>query len=193
MGYALVTPPATEPVTLAEAKLQCRVTANDEDATITALIVAAREHCENQTGRSFITQTWRADFVRFPCAGAPFRLPKGPVQSVSSVKYYDDFGADTTLDASGYHLDLTGQLAKLWLAVDEVWPTIQVQSNAVRIEYVAGYGAAAAVPQAIKQAMLLLIDHWFENRGAVSFGNTPEEIPLAVSALLGGLTVQSLA
>lgn len=187
MGYVLVTPPALEPVTLAEAKLWCRVDGTDEDTLITSLIVAAREACEAETGLSFITQTWRADFSHFPCVGQALRLPHGPVQSITSVYYYDDQGVDTLLAASGYEVDLTNQMTRIWLAPDEVWPSIEVQANAIRVTYVAGFGAAAtAVPARAKLAMQAAVTFWYDNRGQVG------ELG-AIKGLLVPMTVQSLA
>ena len=193
MGYALVTPPALEPLTLAEAKVHCRVDDTSEDDLLTALIVAARKHCENYTGASFVTQTWRADFWRFPCYRGSLRLPHGPVQSITSISYYDDLGVDTVLDASDYDTDLTERLAKVWLAPDEALPAVQVQPNAVRVTYVAGFGAtAASVPQTIRQAMLLLIGQWYDNRSA-SAEKALTETPHAVAALLAGHVIPTLA
>src|SRR5262245_1528310 len=82
-GLVLVTPPAVEPLTLGEVKVHLRVdhTADDED--ISDLITAARELCEEQSGRSLATQTWRLELDRFPAWS--FRLLRGPLQSVTSI------------------------------------------------------------------------------------------------------------
>lgn len=193
MGYALVSPPASEPVELAEAKAHLRVTSSDEDDLITELIVAAREICEMTTGRSLITQTWRADFPCFPVSGEALRLPHGPVQSVTSIYYYDDTNADTLLASSVYKADLTEQLAKVRLAPDQYWPSVTRQSDAVRVTYEAGYGDDGIdVPRPILQAMLLLIGEWFRNREASS-ERVARELPFAVTSLLGRYIVRSQA
>jgi uncharacterized phiE125 gp8 family phage protein len=186
MGYVLETPPASEPITLAEAKLHCRVDGTDEDVLIASLITAARAHCENMTGSSFVTQTWRADFPGFPGARLPLRLPKGPVQSIISINYYDEQGSDTLLSSTYYNADITEQLAKVWLAPDMDWPSVEPQADAVRVTFDAGYGDADDVPQSIKQAILLLIGAWYDDR------ENPA-VPTAVSALLAPHTIRALA
>lgn len=45
--------PETEPVTLDEAKEQCRVLDDEADAQLALLIKAAREHVESYCGQSF--------------------------------------------------------------------------------------------------------------------------------------------
>jgi uncharacterized phiE125 gp8 family phage protein len=54
----------------------------------------------------------------------------------------------------------------------------------IQVTYVAGYGAAASVPQKYKQAMLLLIGHWYENRETVIVGTISGPIALAVDSLI---------
>ncbi|MCW5861278.1 MAG: head-tail connector protein, partial [Caldilineales bacterium] len=39
--------------------------------------------------------------------------------------------------------------------------------NAIHIRFEAGYGAASAVPTRYKQALKLLVGHWYENREAI--------------------------
>jgi uncharacterized phiE125 gp8 family phage protein len=187
MGYVLLSAPAIEPVTRDEAKLWCRIDGTAEQDLIDALIVASRQCVEKATRRSLISQTWRGDFPRFPCAGEYLRLAQGPVQSVTSVYYYDDQGADTLLDSAAYKLDLTEKTAKIRLAPDADWPSIEAQADAVRVTYVAGYGAAAsAVPRALRQAMLMLIAYWYDNRGG-------QAMPMAVTALIDPYVIPTLA
>ncbi len=149
--------PATEPVTLIEAKAHLGVTIEDDDTRITALIVSAREWVENETGRSLITQTWAAKFDAFPVGGI-IKLPKAPIQSVTSVAYLDENG--DTQAFTGFTLDASGE--RLHLQYGEDWPSTQDIENAVTITFVAGYGAAAAVPESIKAAMKLKIDLLFD-------------------------------
>lgn len=187
MGYVLTSAPAIEPVSRAEAKLWCKIDGTAEEDLIDALIVASRQYVEKETRRSLISQTWRGDFPRFPCAGEYLRLAQGPVQSVTSVYYYDDQGDDTLLAAATYKLDLTETIAKIRLDPDHDWPSIEAQADAVRVTYVAGYGAAAsAVPQALRQAMLMLISYWYDNRGG-------QAAPMAVAALVGPYVIPTLA
>lgn len=177
MGLTLVTAAASYPVTLAEAKAQCRVTSSDEDTKLNDFIAAATDYVEQYLGRSIISQTWRLTLDKF---SDTILLPRGPVQSVSSIKYDDANGAEQTLAGAVYTLDSASDPQWVVRNSDSSWPTINDAVNSVRIEYVAGY---AAVPASIKHAILLIIGQWYDNREAVAPSSmaTPEH---AVRALL---------
>jgi uncharacterized phiE125 gp8 family phage protein len=85
IALKLVTGPALEPVTLDEAKAQCRVDGSDEDTLITALILAAREYCQDFQNRAYITQVYDLWLDGWPNKGF-ISIPKPPLQLVSSVK-----------------------------------------------------------------------------------------------------------
>ncbi len=158
----LVTAPATSPVSLAEAKAHLRVGHTDEDTTIQTYIDAATAHLDGWTGilgRCLVTQTWRQDMRAFPVG--VLRLPFPNVQT-ASVAYTDAGG---TIQAfSGFELieDYFG--AALALADGEVWPVSGDIQDAVRVTFACGYGAAAAVPSALKAAILLHVGTLYENR-----------------------------
>jgi uncharacterized phiE125 gp8 family phage protein len=159
----VLTPPATEPLSLAEAKLHLRVDGTDEDALITALIVAARESAEHELGRALITQTLRLTLDAFPAEGG-IELLRPPVPSITQLQYVDTAGATQTLLNTAYSLDAVSQPSWLLPAYGTTWPATRAQANAVWVDYVAGYGLAAAVPQAIKQWLLLAVGDMYANR-----------------------------
>ena len=174
--------PTVEPVTAAEAKAHCRIDISTDDDLIQSLIVAARVWCEKRLGQSFITQTWRLTFDRFPCEG--FEIPNPPAISVSSITYYDTTNTLQTLSSSVYQVDSYSRPGRVGLAFAQVWPITYCRFNAVSVTYTAGYGATAAfVPQPIKQAILLLVGHWYENREAAADIQL-HDIPHAVESLL---------
>lgn len=176
MGIVVLTPAASFPVTLAEAKAQCRVLANDEDALIEGLIAAATNHAEQYCGRAFITQSF---LLALDCFTDAIVLPRGPVQSITSFQYYDAAGLLQTVDPAIYTLDNTSNPAWIVLNTGDEWPVTLEGVNTVRITFVAG---TAAAPAAVKQAILLLVGHWFQHREAV--GPAMTEVPLAVGSLL---------
>lgn len=169
----MTTQPATEPVTLEQAKLQCRVEHADEDTLITALIKSARELAEHRTGRAFITQT--CEWVLPSLDGDKIAFPVAPVQSITSIKYLDSNGVEQILPDSVYALDKTGNGKHyLRLKYGQSWPSVLSQFDAVKITFVAGYGDADDVPAAVKQWMLLAIDAYYKNRGLISDTQTYE-------------------
>lgn len=183
MFLASISPPSTEPITLGEAKAHLRVDLTDDDALITALIVAARQYAESETGRSLITQSWRLVLDGFPgsCGPAgtagpiPSLLPgnailldQAPVQSITSIQYLDTGGAWQTLPESEWVAELQSAPARITPAFGKTWPTALPQIGSVKVEFVAGYGEASAVPQGIKIWMLLRLAALYENREEVS-------------------------
>lgn len=174
MSLKLITAPAAEPVTLAEAKAHLRVDGTDDDVYITALIGAARQGAEHITERALMAQTWELALDAFE---ADIHLPRPPLASITSITYLNDGGALTTLDASAYLLDDYSEPARLLPAYGTTWPATRSQANAVLIRYVAGYASAAAVPQEIKSWMLLRIGLLYENRESAVAGVSIAELP----------------
>lgn len=175
MGYVLITPPATLAVTLAAAKEYLRILHDDEDAAIERLIAAATSHAETMTGRLIAAQTWE---YRLPSFGGAIAIEKGPVASITSVTYRDGDGVDQVLASTAYALAIDEDPQQL-LATGE-WPA---GASAVRVRYAAGFAESDPVLAAIRQAILMLVGHWFDNRSTAAAGTTTE-IPLSFDALL---------
>lgn len=181
-AYKLITAPATEPITLAEAKLYLRVDDTTEDTLISALIVAARLQVEGRTLRPLISQTW--DLILDSSdvnSSNTFYINKAPVTAISSVKYYDQNDTEQTLDVSAYQTSINSNPAKVKIIT---MPQIYERLGAMTIRFVAGYTNAAAVPQDIKQAMYFIIGHLYENRQEVVTGTQVNEMPLSAQYLL---------
>lgn len=190
MSLRLSSAPATEPVTLTEAKNHLRVDISNDDDLITALIQASREWIEKYTNSVLITQTW--EYQRDYGFPHIFRLAKNPVQSVSSITYTDGDGVTQTVTASDYVLDENQWPARVYEACSASWPTTRVERNAVKVTFVAGYGAAADVPSPIKAAILLMVGHLYENREA-SAPIVITEIPMGVKALISPYVLSEFA
>jgi uncharacterized phiE125 gp8 family phage protein len=184
-----VTPPATDPLSLAEAKAHLRATHSSEDGLIAGYILAAREFVEDATHRKLIIQT--LDYTiddGWPCVMARgyyrtrIELPVKPVASVTSISYVDSGGASQTLAADQYVVRTDGPVPYIEPAYDVSWPSVRCQSSAITIRFVAG-SALGDVPNPLMQAMRLLVAHANENREAVANG-TFIEVPLGVEAYL---------
>jgi uncharacterized phiE125 gp8 family phage protein len=178
MLVKVVTAPAFEPITLAQAKLHLREDGTEQDVFIAALIATAREVAEHETGRALATQTRERILDAFPAG--EIKLIGAPVASVVSVRYLDVGGVDTTLAAERYSLDGDSEPAWLLPAYDTDWPDSLDAANSVRVRYVCGY-AEGACPAAIRQWMLLQIGHWFASREAAS------DKPKTATPFLAGL------
>lgn len=181
--------PAVEPLTLEEAKIHLRVDDGAEDTLIESLIKAFRSSIDGKDGwlnRALITQTWDLHLDRFPAdSRTPIQIPLPPLQSVTHVKYYDADGILQTLSSANYFVDSVSEPARLFPAYNLSWPTTRERPNAVNVRFVAGYGAAAgSIPEAIRQAGLLQIGHWYANRESVAVGVSVAEMPQSVGWLL---------
>jgi uncharacterized phiE125 gp8 family phage protein len=187
MNLVIVTPPTEEPVSLANAKLQMRVDHTADDTLIGIIIAAAREQCEEISRRAFVTQTLRLSLDAWPCEENYISLPRPPLQSVTSVKYTDWNGAEYTLSAStDYLVDIDSEPGRVVLRSGAAWPgAVLCSAGAIKIIYVAGFGAATAVPKKYQQAVQILAAHFYENRETAS-PDSLSEIPFGVSALLVG-------
>lgn len=204
-ALSVVIPPAAEPVSTALAKQHLRIDQDSDDQLIAGHITAARMHAEQFLGRALLTQTllstlkwrsgdrgwWSAQVwgdVWFPARTIQeIELARSPVQSVSSVKILDTANppVTTTLDPGSakaeYIVDLAMEPARLrldWSAVGK-FETLTLPIQHVQIQFVAGYAAAASIPQPINQAILLLSAFLYERRG-----DDGGEIPEFVRSLL---------
>lgn len=178
------TPPVIEPVSLVEAKDHLRVDITDDDALIQGRLRAARRHLERRYACAFLTQTLVLTRDNFGCWNRePIKL-RSPAVSVSSVTYVDPSGSSIVWGSSNYVLVATQEPARLYPALTTVWPTTAAVPGAVKIEYVAGYTQPELVPDDMKEAVLLLLGHFYENREAVLTGSVSKEIELSLNELM---------
>lgn len=183
LSPAVTTPPSDEPVSVEEARAQCSIAADDDtfDLELGIYVQAAREQVEAYTGLKIMAQTVS---LKASCFGDLERLPTAPIASIASVKYLDTDGAEQTLDAAVYEDHLEAELQpEVRLKVNQTWPVIRQVSDAVRVSAVAGYANAAAVPAALKLAMLLMVGDWFANREDTTPGRL-ERMPNGAATLL---------
>ncbi len=175
MPAVLITPPAVEPVTLAEAKAHLYVTHIDDDALIGAYISAAREDAEHRLQRALVSQTWELALDAFP---AVIVLPMAPLSSVTSIKYLDGNGVEQTLAPAAYAVDTAAEPGAVVPAYGLAWPATRAERNAVRVRYVAGYGAdGSLVPASIKAWIKLRVGALYENRESAVAGQPIQAAP----------------
>lgn len=178
-SFRITTPPAAEPLTAAEARVELGLTEND-DARLARLIGAARQLAEAFTGRALVTQTitfqmdafpppevpwWdgvRVGSIRAFAGGAPIALPRPPLQSVTSVTYLDLSGTERTMDPTHYRVDTLAEPGRIILVPGRSWPSDAEAFANVTVRYVAGYGGPEDVPLAFVEAILAHIRETLE-------------------------------
>ena len=184
MANILLSGPSVEPITLADAKTHLRADTGAEDTLIQSLIMASRLHIEAALDLALITQSWRLRLDSWP-RSRTLILPLRPVQELITVRVHVDDDTSDTLDSGDFILDGSPNPARLVWRGSGTAPVSPIAANGIEIDFVAGYGDAPSdVPQPIRQALLLLVAHWYENREPVEIGATATVIPGSVSSLL---------
>jgi uncharacterized phiE125 gp8 family phage protein len=179
----------TYPVTLAEAKAQCRVDHTDEDTYFcNDLIPGVCAEAEKFLNRKLLTTTVRQYFDGFrdrvTGSSARINLAYPPVQSVT-VYYLDTAGVQQTLDAGTYRLCTpTDSEAFLELEYGQSWPSVYGVSNPVWVDAVCGWTSADQVPKNIKRAILVGINDMWQERGSFIVGATPASLQKTFESLL---------
>jgi len=181
-GITVSTEPTAEPLSLQEVKEYLRVDDATDERVVQPMIVAARQFAENHMNRAIMQQTITLYVDTAMDTENPLWegmrtapdinyyknyvvLPKGPVQSVTSVKTYDDSDTATTMAASKYYVDTAREPSRVVLRTGETFPTALRVANAIEVIYVAGYTNAYTVPEPIRLGMLQHIAYMYEHRG----------------------------
>jgi uncharacterized phiE125 gp8 family phage protein len=201
----IVEKPASDPVSLEEAKAQLRISASDtsNDVVIQGLIPTATRLVQALVQRVFVSQTmewvlpgWRSELC----------IPIAPVSKdgIKSINYVD-WATQTqmTLDPSLYVVQTVGDgIIKVFPKFATIWPIVfSFSPEPVVINFVAGYKDQADLPPNVKTAILLQIRHLYSlgefnaalrketefGLGETQYQLTPETaglIPGAVNALM---------
>lgn len=196
--YKRTVAPATTPISLDDAKDQLREVDSDYDSEITRIVNTATEYLDGPygvLGRCIVSQTWTVSTTFPQAAGTngyiPIRI--GYLQSVTSIAYTDADGNAATVDMATVNV-IDGEDGLLYLKAGASWPSTDPDTvDPVTITVVVGYpdaggspavdGLRANVPAGLRHAMVLHVDHLFENRDIVAFGNVAE-IPKNYDSLI---------
>lgn len=185
------TPPAVEPVTLAEAKAHLRVDTADDDAYITGLITAAREWVEQYLDRTLVHTQWVMRLDQFPASGMePIELPRPPIvasgtATAVSITLTSEVGTTSTYSTAEYRVDRQSTPGAIRPLYGFTYPPHRIDDNSVSVTWWAGYGASGtSVPATIRHAILLLLGFWYENRSSVLVGSISKELEFSVKSLL---------
>jgi uncharacterized phiE125 gp8 family phage protein len=191
MPSILLSGPAFEPVTLAEAKAHLRVEHDDDDDVIAALIAGARVHVEAQTRRALITQSWRIVRDAWPDDGRIAVLP-APLRALTAARVYRLDGTTQEIDTATFVVE-AGSVPAVLSFASGAMPAPGRVAAGIEFDVEAGYGDAPAdVPGDLRQAIKTLVAHWYENRGLIAAGQGVSVLPSSVAAMLAPYRVLSL-
>jgi uncharacterized phiE125 gp8 family phage protein len=150
MALETLVAPATEPVSLAQARAFLRIGTDGDDSVLTSLIIAAREAVEARTGRALVTRTLRQRFMvpSDPKSTLPGTLLPGrvPATNLVAVRVIASDGSESVAPPNLVRL-IDGRLS--------VTAGLSSSALGLSIDYQAGYGPAASnVPEAFKISIL---------------------------------------
>ena len=177
-------PPVVEPVSVDELRQHLRIETRDEDDYLAGLISAARLMVEADTRRALCTQTRVLRLDNLPWG---IELDCVPVQSITSIQYYDLSNAQQTLDCSQYDNDLAEVPPIIIESHSATWPATYERVGAVSVTFVCGYTSTTAIPGTAKQAILRLAGGWYSVREAEVVGTITTEVKLSYDALIARL------
>jgi uncharacterized phiE125 gp8 family phage protein len=189
MPSNLLTGPAVEPWSVAEAKSYLRAENDDDEPVIASLIAAARNQVEALTRCALIAQTWRFVRDQWPNDGR-IKLVRGPLRSLTAVRVYDSAGNTTAIDAGIFVLDKAGGViaSPCWAL-----PAPGRSVAGIELDVEIGFGTAATdVPDVLRHAIRTLVAHWYENRGLIAIGQTVAMMPASVNAMIASYRVRGL-
>jgi len=183
MSAILTIPPALEPLSLLEAKAHLKVETIIDDDLITRLIITARQQVESWIDKVLISQSWKIYLDNWPADGE-IRLPVCPIMQVDDLRTYSDEDIAAVVDPSHYYVDLAATPQRLILRGSRTWLKPGRPVNGIEIEVTAGYGLDGdSVPAPLREAMLLLIAQWYENRQLECANASSSPVPTTLQAL----------
>lgn len=178
MTMFLVTPPALEPVTIADARAFLRISTESEDEILRRIIKTARELVEAETGLALVDQTWRLRVDRWPRSGR-LAIFKYPVKAVTAVVAYRPDGSAISMEPEEFILQHGRRPQRVYMAQ---YPDAQTFCG-LEVDFIAGFGETGVeVPDALKQAILTLTAHLYENRAGLD--TTKAELPTMVGQMV---------
>lgn len=187
MGQLLVTGPAAEPVSLADAKNHCKVEVAADDGLLGALIVAARDQVETITRRQLVTATWKVTHDAFPAGDLV--PPHAPLVSVSSVVYTDQDGVSRTLASSAYQVVSDEEPGRVVELTGFGWPQTDDVPGAVALTYIAGHATPFTADATTD--VLTALGRTLANNDKVRLSNSGGALPGGLVTLTDYYVVQS--
>lgn len=192
MRPLLVTPPDGKVLSVEAVSENLRIGHNDDDDLIAGLIVAVTSYLDGPSGvlrNCLIDQVWAIRGERW----ADMRIGLGNADSIERVSYWPaDGSAEVVMDASAYRIGIDMNGSRLILR-DGARPALAERADAATVHFKAGYGPKGTeVPNAVRQAMHLLVGHYYKHSEAVITGTRPTELPMGVWSLLAPFRLQGV-
>tara|TARA_R100001244_G_scaffold121245_1_gene90877 strand:+ start:5453 stop:6082 length:630 start_codon:yes stop_codon:yes gene_type:complete len=194
------TPNTTAINSLVECKAHLRIEVSDDDAYINSLALVAKQTIESycnifimETECTQLCDTWVDTYQLY--YGAPKNLMNGTSSYIDVIKfqYFDTAGVIQNWATTDYIVDDTSMPARIGLDPSgDGYPNIENRLNAIEITYDVGMAETDDVPEALKQAALILVGQWYENRQEAVVGRSVGIIPLTARYLMDPYKIQTM-
>ena len=186
-GVTVTAAPSGKVVNTSDLQKQCEIAVSDgsHDDILDALCVAAVDLFEQTTNCHLLSRTSDYTVDQPPSHDCDaMYLPHYPVTAIGDLQYIDENGSSQTYTGSNLVKSLTKKPAALSLTDGSSWPVVAEQRDTLTIKnVVTGYGTAADIPQGIKQSIMMLVAHWFENRESSVIGTITANTPMATEVI----------
>lgn len=183
MALVMTSGPIAEPLSLADAKAHLRIDHDAEDILISSLILTSRLHIEAALGIALVAQGWRLLLDRWP-KGATVKVPLRPLIEVGGIRVRGADGMPVAVAPTDYTIDGASAAPRI-VRTAAAWPSPGIPVHGIEIDLSVGFGAAPTdVPAPIRQALSMLVAHWYEHREPIEIGSEATAIPGAISELL---------
>jgi uncharacterized phiE125 gp8 family phage protein len=156
MRKTLVTAASFKPLEVAAIKIrpELRIADTEDDLVLADMIQSAIEAYEEFTDNILCESVWDLYYDAFP---RELETP-APLISVASISYLDSAGTSLPMASSVYSVDTASKLyGRVTLKASQSWPALNGQGNAINIRCTIGYANANAIPQRIKDGLILKI------------------------------------
>lgn len=184
-----ITAPASAVLLLDEVKAYMNIDFTDQDAVISGMIEAATQALDGYSGTlgglCLISQQWEFKACHF----CDIVIGLKPLITLDAITYFDSAGISQTLASTEWRALETVTGVHLVLPEGKSWPSVADREDAVTVRATFGHASAGLVPETIRQAMLMMVATWFENRETVTAG-AMAELPLGARALLSPYRMQ---
>jgi uncharacterized phiE125 gp8 family phage protein len=148
----VITEPSLRPISLSEVKNAARVSGSADDAYLSGLIIAATKQVEKDLGDACLVATVVEHWIDRAPDTAALVIPRWPLQSVASVKSYDQDDAETTLSATDYLVDTVSRPGRVILNYDASWPTSLRPYKSIVVRHTSGFSGTSKSVTSITRA-----------------------------------------
>jgi len=180
--YIVIEPPVRMPISISELKnfLSLDECDNQTEAMLKLIILSVARYFEKYTGRTLINTKYRTFREYFNCY---LLLKRSKFQELTLFQYLIN-NVFTTVDPSIYQITEEVNYSSIWSWKNNSFPSTDCVKQAIKIEFIAGYGEKEKdIPEDVRQALLMHANYLYANRGDCDCSDAGSAIPPSSKAI----------